>query len=339
MKYWGSLLLVEKCVLLFTHFSLPVKVTRFLFYSMAYLIHPPALLALEDGRIFRGHSFGAMGTHTGEICFNTSMSGYQEVLTDPSYRGQMVAMTYPLIGNYGVNNVDNESESLHIRGFIVEEVSDVSSNWRAEIRLQEYLRKNNIVAIAGIDTRSLTRHLRISGVMRACITTELMSDKEAVTLAKNASFLEDTDLVAEVSTKEIYEWDPEGSEKAPWGVHSPVLKKKKEPLVVAYDFGVKKNILRLLRSHGMRVMVVPAKTSAEEVLSLNPDGIFFSNGPGDPAKLASIHENARQLSDHRIWSDKCWLPPQWAYPQSVDFIAPAMYILKKNESTKLVPSS
>ncbi|KAB2644848.1 MAG: glutamine-hydrolyzing carbamoyl-phosphate synthase small subunit [Verrucomicrobia bacterium] len=267
---------------------------------MPSLIHPPALLALEDGRLFRGFSFGAMGTCQGEICFNTSMSGYQEVLTDPSYRGQMVAMTYPLVGNYGTNQDDCESGEIHLRGFIIEETSDISSNWRSELRLQEYLQRHHVVAISGVDTRSLTKHLRISGVMRACLTTELMSDQEAVALAKATPFLEESDLVKEVSTKEIYEWDPAGNEKAPWGeVNTSFSKKEQEPIIVAYDFGVKKNILRLLRSHGMRVMVVPALTSAQDVLAMNPDGIFFSNGPGDPAKLSSIHQNARLLADHK----------------------------------------
>lgn len=267
---------------------------------MLSLVHPPAILALEDGCIFRGLSFGAMGTSQGEICFNTSMSGYQEVLTDPSYRGQMVAMTYPLVGNYGINEEDGESEKVHVRGFIIEEASDLASNWRSQSRLQEYLQARHIVALSGIDTRSLTKHLRISGVMRACLTTEQMTDQEAVALAKSASFLEEIDLVAEVSTKEIYEWDPVGNERAPWGDVRPFFSKKtREPMIVAYDFGVKKNILRLLRSHGLRVMVVPALTPAEEVLAMNPDGIFFSNGPGDPAKLFSIHRTARVLSDYK----------------------------------------
>jgi carbamoyl-phosphate synthase small subunit len=212
----------------------------------------------------------------------------------------MVAMTYPLVGNYGTNQDDCESGEIHLRGFIIEETSDISSNWRSELRLQEYLQRHHVVAISGVDTRSLTKHLRISGVMRACLTTELMSDQEAVALAKATPFLEESDLVKEVSTKEIYEWDPAGNEKAPWGeVNTSFSKKEQEPIIVAYDFGVKKNILRLLRSHGMRVMVVPALTSAQDVLAMNPDGIFFSNGPGDPAKLSSIHQNARLLANHK----------------------------------------
>ncbi|MFI0348052.1 MAG: glutamine-hydrolyzing carbamoyl-phosphate synthase small subunit [Chthoniobacterales bacterium] len=267
---------------------------------MSYPTHLTALLALEDGRVFSGASFGAMGTYTGEICFNTSMSGYQEVLTDPSYRGQIVAMTTPHLGNYGTNNDDCEGDHPHVRGFVMEEMSDVASSWRSQWRLQEYLQKHAIVAISEVDTRALTQHLRVSGVMRACITSEQISHKEAIALAKNSPFLEEIDLVSEVSTKEAYEWDPEGSEGTPWGVIARLASKQhRQPLLVAYDFGIKKNILRLLRAHGLRVMVMPAATSAEKVLSLNPDGIFFSNGPGDPAQLSSLHQRARFLSDHK----------------------------------------
>lgn len=267
---------------------------------MSYPKHLTALLALEDGRVFSGASFGAMGTCTGEICFNTSMSGYQEVLTDPSYRGQIVAMTTPHLGNYGTNEDDCEGDHPHVRGFVMEEMSDVASSWRSQSRLQEYLQKHGIVAISEVDTRALTQHLRVSGVMRSCITTEPMSHEEAIALAKSSSFLEEIDFVTEVSTKEIYEWDPNASEGAPWGVVARVASNQhRKPLVVAYDFGIKKNILRLLRAHGLRVMVVPAATPAEKVLALNPDGIFFSNGPGDPSQLSSVHENARLLSDHK----------------------------------------
>jgi carbamoyl-phosphate synthase small subunit len=267
---------------------------------MSISSHLPALLALEDGRVFKGFSFGALGTSTGEVCFNTSMSGYQEILTDPSYRGQIVAMTYPEIGNYGVNDMDQESDSSHVRGFVVEMQSDVASNWRSQSRLQEYLQKNGIVAVSGIDTRALTRHLRIGGVMRACITTEAISSIEAVAIAKESPFLEEIDLVAQVSTKHVYEWDPEGSEPAPWGLSKHLTRTTERSLsVVAYDFGIKKNILRLLRSQGVRVMVVPATTTAEEVLAMDPDGVFFSNGPGDPAKLTSIHEHARRLAEEK----------------------------------------
>ena len=179
---------------------------------MPYSSAPPALLALEDGHIFRGFSLGFSGVCTGEVCFNTSMSGYQEVLTDPSYRGQIVAMTYPLIGNYGTNGLDNEGTQPHIRGFVIEEMSREPSSWRSQLGFQEYLREHEIVALGGVDTRALTRHLRISGAMRACLAAEQISDVEAIALAKSSPFLEEMNLIDEVSTKEIYEWDPEGSE-------------------------------------------------------------------------------------------------------------------------------
>ncbi len=267
---------------------------------MLSITHLPAILALEDGSVFRGFSLGATGSAQGEVCFNTSMSGYQEILTDPSYRGQLVAMTYPLLGNYGVNLEDSESDRLHLSGFILEEASDLASNWRSHLRLQEYLQKHGILAIGGIDTRLLTKHLRISGVMRASLTTEEITDREAVALAKSAPFLEERDLLEEVTTREIYQWDPLGKDLAPWGeVRLPLPYQKEEKMIVVYDFGVKKNILRLLRSQGLRVMVVPAFTSAQEVLALQPDGIFFSNGPGDPARLLSIHQTARLLSEYK----------------------------------------
>ena len=256
----------------------------------------PALLALEDGRVFHGISIGAAGNAVGEICFNTSMSGYQEVLTDPSYRGQIVTMTYPLIGNYGTSPEDVESGKPQVNGFVIEELSRVQSNWRSAHDLESYLKQHNIPAIGGIDTRSLTRHLRTQGAMRACLSTDGSNEAEAIARAKAAPRLEELDLVGEVSTTEIYEWDPEGKESAQYDF-PPLSKQVKEPLVVLYDFGVKKNILRLLRSHGVRVMVVPSTTTAEQALAQNPDGIFLSNGPGDPAVLTEAHETARRLAD------------------------------------------
>lgn len=281
-------------------------------------ISTPALLALEDGRVFHGISIGAPVNTVGEICFNTSMSGYQEVLTDPSYRGQIVTMTYPLIGNYGTSSEDAESGTPQLRGFVIEELSRVESNWRSSEDLPSYLKKHGIPAIGGIDTRSLTRHLRTQGAMRACICTdgsdEASAIAKAIDRAKAAPGLEQLDLVGEVSTKEPYEWDPEGKESAQYGVVPSASEKSKaggqsgakvqvkgdahrEPLVVLYDFGVKRNILRLLRSHGVRVMVVPSDTSAQKALAFNPDGIFLSNGPGDPAVLTTAHETARQLAE------------------------------------------
>ena len=255
-----------------------------------------AILALEDGRIFPGFSIGAPGNSIGEICFNTSMSGYQEVLTDPSYRGQIVTMTYPLIGNYGTGVEDGESDVPQVNGFVIEELSRVESSWRSSEDLQAYLRRHGIPAICGIDTRSLTRHLRTQGAMRACLSTDGSDETNVVARAKGAPGLEELDLVGEVSTKETYEWDPECKESIQFGmIRESVV--GKEPLVVLYDFGVKRNILRLLRSHGLRVMVVPSTTSAEEALALKPDGIFLSNGPGDPAVLTQAHETARRLAE------------------------------------------
>src|SRR5467141_1965612 len=247
-----------------------------------------ALLALEDARSFEGESFGTTGTRVGEICFNTAMTGYQEVLTDPSYRGQIVAMTYPLIGNYGTNSLDQESLSPHVRGFVIEELSEAPSNWRSEMSLDEYLRKWDIPGVQGIDTRALTRRLRTRGAMKACLTTEKMSTEQAVQRAVDGEGVIGMDYVREVSTPEIYQWDPDDKLSQPWSIQNGDgdNKPKLPPIrfrVVAYDYGIKQNILRLLRQKGFEVTVVPAATSAEDILALNPDGIFLSNGPGDPA--------------------------------------------------------
>ena len=261
-----------------------------------------ALLALEDGRIFEGESFGATGTRVGEICFNTSMTGYQEVLTDPSYRGQIVAMTYPHIGNYGTNVIDQESREPHVRGFVVEEVSEVPSSWRAEQSLDEYLREWHIPGVQGVDTRALTRHLRDRGAMKACLTTETMSVAEAVAEAVRGDGVIGMDYVKEVTVPAPYRWDRDNNSSVPWDV--PVgstgeLRRHELPPVrheiVAYDLGIKENILRRLRQEGFGVTVVPAQTTAEDVLALNPDGVFLSNGPGDPAALPYVHEAVRGL--------------------------------------------
>jgi carbamoyl-phosphate synthase small subunit len=259
-----------------------------------------ALLALEDGRFFEGESFGATGTRAGEICFNTAMTGYQEVLTDPSYRGQIVAMTYPLIGNYGTNSLDQESRSPHVRGFVIEELSEVPSSWRSEMSLGEYLQKWEVVGVQGIDTRALTRHLRTRGAMKAYLTTEAISPAEATQRAIEGEGVIGMDYVREVSTPKIYQWDPNDKLSTPWSIMAenggstrtlPPIRFR----IVAYDYGIKENILRLLRQKGFSVTVVPASTTAEEVLALNPDGIFLSNGPGDPAALPYAHEALRDL--------------------------------------------
>jgi len=259
-----------------------------------------AILALEDGKYFEGESFGATGTRVGEICFNTAMTGYQEVLTDPSYRGQIVAMTYPLIGNYGINSLDQESRSPHVRGFVIEELSEAPSNWRSEMSLDEYLKKYDIPGVQGIDTRALTRHLRTRGAMKACLTTEKMSIEQAVQRAVEGEGVIGMDYVKEVSTPEIYQWDPEDKLSQPWSIANGDgdNKPKLPPIrfqIVAYDYGIKHNILRLLRQKGFGVTVVPASTTADQALALNPDGIFLSNGPGDPSALPYAHKTVADL--------------------------------------------
>lgn len=266
------------------------------------------MLALEDGRVFYGEAFGAKGTSAGEICFNTSMSGYQEILTDPSYRGQIVAMTYPEIGNYGVNGLDVEGCSPHVRGFVIEELSPVISSWRADGGLQEYLEKHGITGIQGIDTRALTRHLRTRGSMRACVTTEITDEAEAVSRARDVAYA-GVDFVREVTPERSYHWDSDGSLSRDWmlrrtaenapdadargNVFLPLAPVKFT--LAALDFGMKKNILRSLRQHGFDVTVLPASSSAEDVLALGTDGVFLSNGPGDPEELGYIYQTVRGL--------------------------------------------
>ena len=259
-----------------------------------------ALLALEDGRFFEGESFGATGTRVGEVCFNTAMTGYQEVLTDPSYRGQIVAMTYPLIGNYGTNLLDQESRSPHVRGFIIEELTEVPSNWRSEMSLGEYLQKWKIPGAQGIDTRALTRHLRTRGAMKACLTTDEISPEDATRKAIEGEGVIGMDYVREVSTAEIYQWDPDDKLSPQWSIAAGNggSKRALPPIrfrIAAYDYGIKENILRLLRQKGFGVTVVPAWTTADEVLATDPDGIFLSNGPGDPAALPYAHKAVHDL--------------------------------------------
>ncbi len=222
-------------------------------------------LALEDGLVFFGESFGAEGEKFGEVVFNTSMTGYQEILTDPSYKGQIVAMTYPLIGNYGVNEEDVESNSPKVEGFVVRELSKTVSNYRAKGSLADYLRKHNIIAIEGVDTRALTKHIRELGAMRAVISTVDLCEESLVEKARNSPQIVGRDLVKDVSCKSSYFFEKEG-----------------RYLVVVLDFGVKTNILRMLKHVGFRVLVLPAKTRSKEILNYDPDGIFLSNGPGDP---------------------------------------------------------
>ncbi len=237
-------------------------------------------LALEDGAVFTGRSFGAVGTSEGEVVFNTSMTGYQEILTDPSYKGQIVTMTYPLIGNYGVNRLDVESRQPHVAGFVVKELSPVYSNYRADLSLEEYLKENKIIGIEGIDTRALTRRLRISGAMRGILSTEILDDAKLVARARGAAEMEGADWVQAVKPPEAYEWD---EDQGDWGLGK--VERGDGLHVVALDCGAKQNILRHFVERGIKVTVLPPDVSTEEILKHRPDGLFVSNGPGDPAVL------------------------------------------------------
>jgi carbamoyl-phosphate synthase small subunit len=264
-----------------------------------------AILALEDGSLFRGEGFGASASAVGEVCFNTSMTGYQEILTDPSYKGQIVAMTYPLIGNYGVNLQDVESWRPHVAGFAIRELSPVVSNWRADASLAEYLEQNGIPGIQGIDTRALTRKLRVRGALNGFISTAGISDDEALEHAKHWPGLEGVDYVREVTHREAFLWDQKDEQSASFGlVHGSGdadARNVRKPLppadipIVAYDYGMKYNILRRLRQHGFKVQVVPGSTSAAEALKYKPAGVFLSNGPGDPSALGYAVNAVREL--------------------------------------------
>jgi len=239
-----------------------------------------AKLALEDGTVFTGRAFGATGTSEGEVVFNTSMTGYQEILTDPSYKGQIVTMTYPLIGNYGINREDVESKQPHVAGFIIKELSPVYSNYRANLSLSDYLKQNNIIGIEGIDTRALVRKLRISGSMRGVLSTEILDDAQLVARAKGAAEMEGADWVQAVKPTHSYTWD---EAQGAWGLGK--VERGDGLHIVALDCGAKSNILRHFAERGVKVTVLPPDTTAEEILKLKPDGLFISNGPGDPAVL------------------------------------------------------
>jgi carbamoyl-phosphate synthase small subunit len=262
-----------------------------------------AILALEDGSAFHGEGFGAIASACGEVCFNTSMTGYQEILTDPSYKGQIVTMTYPLIGNYGVNRQDIESWRPHVAGFVIRELSPVVSNWRAEISLAEYLKENGIPGIQGIDTRALTKKLRVRGALNGFISTEGLSEAEAVRRAKEWPGLVGVDYVKEVTHKEAFLWDQNDQQSASFNLvhgteeagNAPKPLPPADIPIVAYDYGMKYNILRRLRQQGFKVQVVPATTPAKEALKLKPAGIFLSNGPGDPAALGYAVQAVRDL--------------------------------------------
>jgi len=251
-----------------------------------------ALIALEDGRVFPGRSFGAPGTRCGEVVFNTSMTGYQEILTDPSYAGQIVTMTYPQIGNYGVNPDDVESGHIQVEGLVVKEACRIPSNWRARQSLPDYLAAQGVIGIEGLDTRALTLHIRTAGAMKAAISTEGRSAEELVEMARAWPGLVGRDLVEGVTCREPYDWASRGAEGA-FETRSAIRNARFH--VVAYDFGAKHNILRLLAASGCRVTVVPAYTPAAEALALRPDGILLSNGPGDPAALTRIIPEVQRL--------------------------------------------
>ena len=250
-----------------------------------------AHLVLENGTLFTGQSIGHNGCAEGEIVFNTSMTGYQEILTDPSYNGQIVTMTYPLIGNYGCNPEDVESHRPWVEGFVIKELAALPSNWRKQESLVDFLKRHKIVAVQGIDTRKLTKMIRTGGAQRALISTQNTDIHDLRQRVKKIPSIVGADLASEVTTEKPYRWR-EGSYDWPAGYPN---KKKFKHFVVAYDFGVKRNILRSLVSHNVDVLVVPARTSSDEILKLKPDGVLLSNGPGDPAPIEYAIENIRNL--------------------------------------------
>jgi len=244
-----------------------------------------AILVLEDGRTFNGASFGAEGETFGEIVFNTSMSGYQEILTDPSYAGQIVCMTYPLIGNYGVNTEDVESRRPWVEGFVVREASRIASNWRSTETLDSYLKRNNIVGIEHIDTRALVRHIRDKGAMRSAISTIELDAESLLQKVLASPSMENRELASAVTVADEFEYPSAQTAK----YH-----------IVAYDFGVKTNSLREFSRFGCKITVVPAHTSANDVLALKPDGIFLSNGPGDPASMTAVVSEIKKLTESSV---------------------------------------
>jgi carbamoyl-phosphate synthase small subunit len=254
-----------------------------------------AILALADGRVFRGRAFGALGEAIGEVVFNTAMTGYQEVLTDPSYKGQLVCMTYPEIGNVGINREDEESARIYVEGLIVKEYVPRPSNWRSEMALGEYLEQAGVPGIELIDTRALVRHIRTSGAQEAVLSSINPEPEELVAKAKASPGLVGRDLVKEVTCNNPYDWEIADWEITRGYQHRGSAELRDAPLIAALDYGIKRNILRRLVAAGFRVKVLPAKSTAAEVLALNPDGIFLSNGPADPAAVRYAHETVRGL--------------------------------------------
>ena len=256
-----------------------------------------AMLALEDGRVFRGRSFGAPVERVGEVVFNTSMTGYQEIFTDPSYAGQIVVLTSPQIGNYGTSPSDAESARPYIEGLVVREFSPISSNWRSTEVADEYLERSGIPVIGDVDTRAIVRHLRANGVMRGVLSTAVSDVEALVAKARAHRKMDGTDLASAVSTPRVYEWTAADERNATGDKLLPAVNPAAadELHVVAYDYGIKQNILRMLARENCRVTVVPAKTPAADVLAMEPDGVFFSNGPGDPEPLGYATEAIREL--------------------------------------------
>ncbi len=252
-----------------------------------------AILALADGRVFRGRAFGAIGERVGEVVFNTAMTGYQEVLTDPSYKGQIVCMTYPEIGNVGINAEDAESSGLHLEGFVVRDYRPQPSNWRSEMALGDYLERAGVPGIEGIDTRALVRHIREHGAQEAVLSSVTLDAAALVARAKASPGLVGRDLVREVTCTAPYDWEL-GEWELGTGFRKPSRQELRDaPLIVAVDYGIKRNILHRLVAGGFRVRVVPATANAEQILAPNPDGVFLSNGPADPAALPYAHEAVR----------------------------------------------
>tara|TARA_Y100001934_G_scaffold163326_2_gene194630 strand:+ start:7645 stop:8811 length:1167 start_codon:yes stop_codon:yes gene_type:complete len=258
-----------------------------------------AILALEDGSVFRGKAFGAKTTVVGEAVFNTSMTGYQEILTDPSYYGQIVTMTAPQIGNYGIIPEDNESYGPKAAGFVIRELSPVVSNWRANSNLHDFLKEHGIPGIEGVDTRAITKRIRVKGALKSCLSTEDISDEEALAKACEWPGLVGVDYVKEVTCSAPYEWDPDGSQSKLFTVEGTHLAEERKDLeiyrVAAFDFGAKHSIFRNLKRHGFEVRVLPANATAEDVRAIEPDAVFLANGPGDPAAVTYAHETVRAL--------------------------------------------
>ena len=266
-------------------------------FSWRYILPQPALLALEDGQLFWGQSIGSNGDTVGEVVFNTAMTGYQEILTDPSYSQQIVALTYPHIGNTGINTADEESDAIYAAGLIIRDLPLALSNWRSEMSLDSYLSSNNIVAISDIDTRALTRHLRVNGALKGCIVAgDSIDEKDAIAKAQSFAGLKNMDLAKVVSTTDSYGFD-QGS----YDLENTEFSKTEAKFKVAvYDYGVKKNILRMLVDRGCELTVFNAQASVDDILAIEPDGVFLSNGPGDPEPCDYAIESIKTLLDKEL---------------------------------------